>query len=82
MRKVILLLLVVFLISYLIIIYLMKNDRLSFVSSFLTTEQTQLIKEYIFPYRVIKEQKRQISELEDYYSPLELDVIFRSLPKI
>ena len=82
MKKVILLLLVVFLISYLIIIYLMKNDRLSFVSSFLTIEQTHLIKEYIFPYRVIKEQKRQISELEDYYSPLELDVIFRSLPKI
>ena len=82
MKKIVLLVVSLFLVSYSTIIYLMKNDRLSFVSSLLSTEQIQLIKEYVFPYRVIKEQKKQISELEDYYSPLELDVIFRSLPKI
>ncbi len=83
MKKIILLLLTLFLISYSLIIYLMKNDKLSFISSFLSTEQIKLVKEYIFPYRVIKEQKQQISELlNDNYSSLELDVIFRSLPKI
>ena len=57
MKKIILLLVTLILISYSIIIYLMKNDRLSFVSSFLSTDQIQLVKEYVFPYRVIKEQK-------------------------
>ena len=60
----------------------MKNDKLSFVSSVLSTEQIQNIKQYIFPYRVIKEQKKLIIKLENSYSPLKLDVLFRTLPKI
>lgn len=60
----------------------MRNDKLSFVSSILTIEQTQIIKELIFPYRVIKEQKNQISKFKSLYSPLKLDVHFRSLPDI
>ena len=82
MKKIIFFVIILILIGYSTIIYLMKNDKLLFVSSVVSTEQIQTIKQYIFPYRVIKEQKKQITKLENLYSPLKLDILFRSLPNI
>lgn len=71
----------------LIIIYFLINSlsnsgKLSIVSNILTQKQIQNIKKYIFPYKYIDQQQKEISKLEQFISPLELEVIYRSLPDI
>ena len=60
----------------------MDKNKLSFVSSFLTNKQIQNIKKYVFPYKYIAQQKNKIDELEQFISPLELEMVYRSLPDI
>ena len=69
-------------IFYFLINSLSNSGKLSIVSNILTQKQIQNIKKYIFPYKFIAQQQKEISELEQFISPLELEVIFRSLPDI
>lgn len=81
-KKITFLLILILVASYSLINYFMKNDKLLFITSFLSAEQTQTIKKYIFPYKFITQQENKISQLEELVTPLELELIFKSLPEI
>ncbi len=83
MKKKIILFSILFLIfSYFSINFLSKNNKLNFLSFFLTIDQIQLIKKYIFPYRLIADQQYEIDNSKELVSQMELETIYRSLPDV
>ena len=65
MKKKIVLIFIILLTTFLFSSYfLMGKGYFSIVSKILTTKQIQNIKEYIFPYKVITEQKKIIADLD------------------
>ena len=67
-KKIILLILIAFTITYFSINYFIGKDKFSSLKSFLGKEQTQLIKKYIFPYKLISQQQEQISQQQNKIS--------------
>jgi hypothetical protein len=82
MKKRLIYLFLFLIVTFFLISFLMDKNKLSFVSSFLTNKQIQNIKKYVFPYKYIAQQKNKIDELEQFISPLELEMVYRSLPDI
>ncbi len=65
MKKKIVLIFVILLTTFLFSSYfLMGKGYFSIISKIFTTKQIQNIKEYIFPYKVISEQKKTIADLD------------------
>jgi len=70
-KKIILIIFITFIISLFTINYFIdfgtgsgaakKNDKISTIKSYFTSEQIQLIKKYIFPYKMIDQQKEQLN---------------------
>ena len=82
MKKIILFSILFLIFSYFSINFLSKNNKLNFLSFFLTIDQIQLIKKYIFPYRLIADQQYEIDNSKELVSQMELETIYRSLPDV
>ena len=63
--KILILLISIIIISgYFFMNSLIGNGKFSNLKSFLNVEQKELIKKYIFPYKVISQQQQKISQYE------------------
>jgi len=58
--------------SYFFISLLIANDRFSILKSLLNSDQKKLIKEYIFPYKVISQQEQKLSEQNHIFTNFDL----------
>ena len=58
--------------SYFFINSLIGNQKFNNLKSLLNPEQRELIKKYIFPYKVISHQKQKILQLQTHFTKLEL----------
>ena len=60
--------------SYLIVSLLIGNDKFNSIKLLLDNEKRQLIKRYIFPYKLISEQKLKITQQKDEISKQQMQI--------
>lgn len=71
--KILILLIIIITVScYFLINLIIGNDKFRDLKLLLNNEQKQLIKDYIFPYRVISEERQLLSQLQEFMPGLEL----------
>lgn len=63
-----------FFLSYLIIIFFMGHGNFSFLKSYLQPHQINLIKKYVFPYKVINQQETKISQQKNKILKLQSEI--------
>ena len=70
---------------YLLVNFVIGKEKFNYLKSFLNNEQKQLIKKYIFPFKLISLQEEKLLMKESYYKELEFKenggdtIVFRDL---
>ena len=75
----ILLSVLVFMSSYFFINSLIEKNKFLNLKSFLTIDQKNFLKKYVFPYRLISQQEQIISQLEEGDELLYAELYFRTI---
>ncbi|MDB4184209.1 PQQ-dependent sugar dehydrogenase, partial [Alphaproteobacteria bacterium] len=70
----ILLISIIIISSYFFINSLVGNQKFSYLKSFLNVEQKELLKKYIFPYKIISQQQQTISYQQQILKIIDLSV--------